>query len=131
MLDRESGHIYRMGSTFGSDVESRPIRRLRRARTLGNGENARAFVPELEVLHEPGLGLVSGQGVDPQMMLRVSKDGGKTWGAERSRSAGRLGHYDARAIWTRLGSGRRWTPELTVTDPVPWRILGARLRDAA
>jgi hypothetical protein len=126
ILDRESGDIYRMSAAFGVDADDRPIRRVRRAPALFQS-NARVFVGAFEVFVEPGLGAVSGQGVNPTMALRTSRDG-KTWSAERSRSAGALGVYDARLRWERNGSGRRWTPELVVTDPVPWRILGAEVQ---
>jgi hypothetical protein len=124
MLDRAGGTIYRMSSDLGSDVDSRPIRRLRRPPALFNN-NARIVVPEFEVFMESGLGLSTGQGSDPQIALKVSPNGGKTFGAERSRSAGARGDYEARAIWFRNGSGMRWQPEVVCTDPVPWKITGA------
>lgn len=64
-------------------------------------------------------------GEQPVACLRISENGGKTWGNERSRLVGAKGEWNTRVIWTRCGSGRRWTPELTFTDPIPWRILGA------
>jgi hypothetical protein len=130
MLDRTQGTVYRLSNTSGVDVDDRPIRRMRRAAALST-ENRRTFVPELEVLHEPGLGVVDAADTDPVMALRISRDGGKTWGSERTRTAGALGHYDTRAIWTRCGSARRWMPELVVSEATPWRILGARVRRSA
>ena len=126
LLDRGSDTIYRMAAALGSDVDGRPMRRVRRATALPS-DNRRAFVSLFEALLEPGLGLVSGQGSDPQIGLRVSPNGGKTWGNERTRSAGALGQYGTRTIWDRCGSGRRWMPEIVVTDPIPWRILGAQV----
>jgi hypothetical protein len=124
MLDRASGAIYRMSSDLGTDVGGGPIRRLRRPSGLWR-ENQRLFISDFEVYLETGLGLPLGQGSDPQIGLRISTDGGKTWGAERFRSAGALGQYGTRVNWTRCGSGRHWTPELVVSDPIPWRVLGA------
>jgi hypothetical protein len=46
---------------------------------------------ELVIDFETGVGLTSGQGVAPQVMLQVSKDGGHTWGNELWRSLGALG----------------------------------------
>lgn len=124
MLDRSSGALYRMASTFGTDADSRPIRRLRRAPALWS-ENAKLYVSAFEVHLEPGLGLTTGQGSDPQVAFRHSRDGGKTWSAERWRSAGALGQYSTRTRWTRCGSGRRWMPEVVVSDPIPFRLTGA------
>lgn len=66
-------------------------------------------------------------GSDPQVMMRQSNDGGKTWGIERWRSAGKQGHYSRRIRWNRLGMGRRRVWEISTTDSIPWRLLGAYL----
>jgi len=65
---------------------------------------------------------------DPQMMLRTSNDGGRTWGTERMRSAGKTGEYGKRIRWTRLGSGRRRVFEVSVTDPIQWNLTDAYLK---
>lgn len=124
MLDLNGGTIYQMSSTLGLDVESRPIRRVIRPAALFQ-QNRPIFVSLFELLLEPGLGLVTGQGSDPKVALRISKDGGKTWGSERLRRAGALGQYDTRVRWFRNGQGRRWMPEVVMTDGIPWRVLGA------
>ena len=67
-------------------------------------------------------------GEDPQVMLRLSNDGGKNWISEQWRSAGKLGEYDHRVRWNRLGMARRRVFEVSVTDPIPWRITGAYLK---
>jgi hypothetical protein len=62
----------------------------------------------------------------PQIALRISTDGGRTWGNERLRSTGKVGEYDLEVAWERCGSANGgWMPEIVVTDAVPWRILGA------
>lgn len=123
MLDRSTGTYYRLASV-GTDVESRPIRRLRRAPALVS-ENKRLFYPLFELYLEPGLGLSSGQGSDPQVMMRYSNDGGKTWSNEQTRSAGALGNYGTRVRWLRCGSGRKRVFEVSVTDAIPWRVMAA------
>ena len=124
ILDRESGDIYRMGAGEETDVDGRPIRRLRRSPCAMN-ENKRVFHSRFEVDLEAGLGDVSGQGADPQIMMRFSNDGGKTWSSERWRSAGKIGEYKHRVFWNRLGSARRRVYEVSVTDPIPWRLTAA------
>lgn len=64
-------------------------------------------------------------GADPQVMLRISNDGGKTFISEQWRSAGRVGEYDHRVRWNRLGQARKRVFEVIVTDPNAWRITGA------
>lgn len=67
-------------------------------------------------------------GVDPVVMLRTSNDGGKNWSPERMRTAGRMGEYDKRVRWTRLGQGRKRVFEVVVTDPIPWKVTGCYMK---
>jgi len=123
-LDRSGATIYRMSVDLFTDVEDRPIRRLRRPPALWS-EGAWIVVSRFEVHVQPGVGLTSGQGDNPQMALRISPNGGKTWGSERWRSIGKIGEFEVRAFWMMCGRGRQWMPEIVVTDPVPTPIVGA------
>lgn len=67
---------------------------------------------------ETGVGLATGQGSDPQAVLRYSTDGGHSWSNELQAPIGAVGEYDTRVIWHRLGRARDFTFEVTVTDPV-------------
>jgi hypothetical protein len=91
-------------------------------------ENERIGFDSLEVHLETGLGLAHGQGVDPQIMLRWSNDGGQTWEPEQWTSAGRMGAYRTRAIWRRLGIARDRVFEIAMTDPIPWRLIDAYIK---
>jgi hypothetical protein len=66
-------------------------------------------------------------GVDPQMLLRTSIDGGHSWSFGRARSMGRLGARRQQACWYGLGQAREMAFEVTVTDPVKIALLGAYL----
>lgn len=122
--DRNAPTIYQMDVTFGFDVDGRPIRRVRRAPTMQK-ELARLYLGKFELDMETGLGLQSGQGSDPQVLLRWSKDGSQTWGNYRTKSAGKIGQYRTRVAWERNGMGRLPVPEIVVSDPVPFRITNA------
>jgi hypothetical protein len=65
---------------------------------------------------------------DPQINLRWSDDGGKTFSNEYSRGCGQAGQFKKRVIWRRLGRSRDRVYELSMTDPVAWRILDADLK---
>lgn len=71
-----------------------------------------------EAYCESGVGLNEGQGANPQIMLRYSKDGGRTYSNEMWRSLGKIGEYLARAVWRSLGQFRQLNIRLTMTDPV-------------
>jgi hypothetical protein len=104
----------------------RTPRRLRRAPHLSK-ENTRLFYSQFQLDLEPGLGLVTGQGSDPLIMLRWSDDGGHTWSNIRTVSAGKMGKFGHRAIWRRLGQGRDRIFEVTVSDPIRWNLIAAWL----
>lgn len=126
MLDNNTGTLYRMSTSIATDVEGRLIRWLRRAPALMS-ENQRISYPCFELDLEPGLGLTNGQGSDPQVMMRMSNDGGKTWGTEQMRSAGKTGEYGKRVRWNRCGQGRRRVFEVSGTDSIRWRLTNAYL----
>jgi hypothetical protein len=107
-------------------LEERPIRRLRRAPHVAN-ENSRVFYRKFELDLERGVGLATGQGETPLVMLRCSRDGGHTWGESIEMSAGALGVYTQRVIARRLGHARDMVFEITVSDPVQWSIVQAWL----
>lgn len=128
ILDWKDSGIYRMNATLTSDIEGNTIRRMRRLPAVV-GENQRIFYSDFEIDMDVGLGLSGGvQGEDPQVMLRFSDDGGKTWSNERWASAGKIGEYSRRVRWNRLGAARRRVWEITMTDPIPWRLNNAYTR---
>ncbi len=124
--DRSSATIYTAAIDLPLDVDGRPIRRLRRTPAVFR-EHQRLQIARLEVWLDAGVGTPTGQGQTPQVMLRASTDGGRTWGPERTASAGAQGQYQARAQWWRLGQSRDRVFEVSVSDPVPWRLLDAFL----
>ncbi len=102
---------------------------LRRQRTfvIPNSENFRIFLKKLEFEVQRGVGLNDGQGSDPQLMFQLSRDGGKTWGPERSISIGKQGEYSRRAIVRQLGIARNPVGRITMSDPVFWALCAAYL----
>lgn len=80
-------------------------------------------VPELELHMETGVGIETGQGSDPQIMMRYSVDGARTWSNELWRSIGAIGEYDARIRWNRLGVGRQWCFEFNYSEPTPCSFI--------
>ena len=91
------------------------------------------FHHQLQVDLEAGLGptppLLDGGGAarDPQIGLRWSDDGGHVWSNTHLADAGQVGEYRDRAIWRRLGRSRDRIYEISVSDPIPWRIIDAFL----
>lgn len=83
-----------------------------------HADRRRIELNELELEFEPGIGLTAGQGSDPQVMLRYSVDGGKTWSKELWRDIGAIGDYQRRVLYRNLGIGRQYVFDISVSDPV-------------
>ena len=124
VVDRVGSTVYAQSIDYTTDVNDDYIRRVRRSPAVF-ADHARIEFAALEVFLQSGLGTASGQGSDPQVMLRSSNDGGQTWGNERSGSAGAQGAYTTRVRFRRLGASRDRVFEVSVTDPIPWRIVDA------
>lgn len=85
----------------------------------------------LELVFEQGVGVLSGQGVDPQVMLQWSDDGGRTWSNEIKRSLGKVGEFRGTALFNRLGQSRDRVYKYSVSDPVRRTLIQAILKNAA
>lgn len=129
--DYQNGKIYAFDlNTYADDGQ--PQKWLRSWRALPTGANnlARTVQHSMQLDCETGVGLNTGQGIDPQVMLRWSDDGGHTWSNEHWKSMGRIGRSGYRTIWRRLGATlkiRDRVYELSGTDPVRIYIMGAEL----
>jgi len=129
--DYENGNIYTFDLTTYADNGS-PQKWLRSWRALPTGANnlTRTIQHSMQLDCETGVGLNSGQGSDPEVMLRFSDDGGHTWSNEHWKSMGAIGQYGKRTIWRRLGATmkiRDRVYEVSGTDPVRIYIMGAEL----
>lgn len=123
IADYASGNIYRLAEgVYTDNGMQRPVEiTSRHIHNVGN----RISISMLQVLFEPGAGLVIGQGEDPQVSMSISKDGGFTYGNEIFRSIGQIGQYLYRSIWYRLGQARDWVFRFRITDPIKVVIIGA------
>jgi hypothetical protein len=83
-----------------------------------------AILREIEVECERGVGIPSGQGSDPQWMLRFSRDGGMTFGNEKTASIGAVGKRRAKCKWNNLGRFQTGAIEISCSDPVKRAIYG-------
>lgn len=124
--DYQNGAIYALDPRTPTD-NGATIRRLRRTPHIVEDFN-QTYHEMLQIQFEPGIGLATGQGSNPQALLRWSNDGGKNWSNEHWRSAGKAGQYRNRAIWRKLGQARDRVYELSVSDPVWWAVVSAELR---
>ena len=129
--DYENGNIYTLDLNVYADNGG--IQKwLRSWRALPTGQNnlKRTAQHSLQLDCESGTGLITGQGSDPEIMLRWSDDGGHTWSNEHLSKMGKIGEYYRRVFWRRLGMTlklRDRVYEVSMTDPVKTAIVGAEL----
>jgi hypothetical protein len=123
----ETGVVYVLDPTVYTDAE-RPLVRQRVTPVLRQ-EQEWLTVQRLRVLIETGVGRDGGEepGVDPQIMLEVSRTNGHTWENARWASARPQGQYGRTVEWRRLGRARQWTFRVSVSDPVPVAFFGASI----
>lgn len=105
-----TGVIYEASRT-NADV-SHALRRTAISRNLYL-EGNQFTVAELEFLMRLGDHTL---GRDATLMLKVSRDGGRTFGSEMTLSAGGLGEFETRVIKRALGRGRQFCVDVSMTD---------------
>ena len=125
-LDGKSyvGH-YESGDLFELDYDtftdnSNSFIRIRHTSVIHNKGLSLSF-RSLILDAEAGVGLVTGQGSDPQVMMRTRIDG--DWSSELWRSLGAIGERNKKPTWNNLGTGYEWEVELSVSDPVAFNLF--------
>lgn len=122
--DWETSTVYRQDTSIPTD-NGQSIVRQRRAPHLSN-EQRFMFYSAFQLDMETGLGTTSGQGVAPTALLQWSDDGGHTWSSGVVMNAGARGEYVTRCMaHGSLGRSRDRVFQVTVSDPIPWRLLQA------
>ena len=67
-------------------------------------------------------------GIDPQVSLSYSDNGGHTFSPERTISMGKIGNYLGRCIWRNLGQSRDRVYRITCKEPVKFSLIGCEIR---
>jgi Phage stabilisation protein len=122
--DYANGRIYRLKPDVYTDNGDTIAREIVSPHSFGP-DDEQGFVSEIRVDLETGVGLATGQGSDPQIMLSLSRDGGHSFGTERWTSAGKTGNYRHRARWRRCGRARDLVLKLRITDPIECNLIRA------
>ena len=129
--DYENGNIYTLDlSVYADNGGIQKWLRSWRALPTGTNNLRRSSQHSLQLDCESGTGLNTGQGSDPEIMLRWSDDGGHTWSNEHLSKMGKIGQYYRRVFWRKLGMTlklRDRVYEISQTDPVKAVIVGAEI----
>lgn len=123
--DSESGKVGKLDWTTYTELGEQIIGTAVSAPFHANRQ--RVGMPLLELDMDVGVGLTSGQGSDPQIVLDWSDDGARTWSqVQRPKSFGKIGEYAKRVRWQQVGKAfYQRVLRVTVSDPVPRCIVQA------
>jgi hypothetical protein len=87
-------------------------------------DGVRSVHDSIEVVLKTGVGITTGQGSDPEMMLRYSDDSGMTWTSLPNRKIGQIGKYRTRVKWHRCGSTNSARAyEGSISDPIEVQMV--------
>lgn len=126
LSDYATNVLYTMSPTAYTDNGTPIVRELITRHLFSNYDLIRISSVYLDM--ETGVGLQSGQGANPFVMLQYSKDNGRTWSAERWASVGAVGLYRTRVLWRRFGRTRDALFRIRMTDPVKFVVIDGALK---
>tara|TARA_Y100000310_G_scaffold345726_1_gene468878 strand:- start:852 stop:2255 length:1404 start_codon:yes stop_codon:yes gene_type:complete len=127
VTDHRNGNIYELD--FDSQTDNTDmIQRQRILPTLSSAmlksPNKRILLSKIYIDMEKGVGILTGQGSDPVILVETSVDGGYSWLPAEAVSTGEMGEKVLKVIAYQMASGYEITIRLTVTDPVVTVLKG-------
>ena len=85
---------------------------------LGIGAGKRLLMRKAKIMLETGVGIVSGQGSLPQVMMSYSLDGGQTFSTERFINIGQMGDFLVKVEFWEMVSFYDIQLKISISDPV-------------
>lgn len=134
-VDHRNGNVYELDLDTHTDNGDTRIR----IRTLPSFTGAligkpgkRITVGGVRIGMQVGVGIASGQGVNPVVMCEFSNDGGHTYGTESHVEIGAMGDYTQTVSFDDFATGYDVRCRIKCTDPVYFSLFDAvvKLREA-
>ena len=105
------------------------VRRVRRTANIHGGlyqaPGKELIFDRVHFDFETGVGIATGQGSDPQVMIRFSDDAGRTWSAEQWHPMGVAGDYLRRVTLNQQGRAYNRVYEVAYSEPTRFSLIGA------
>lgn len=111
--------------TFTDDSET--IIRERVSAPIVDPAGDRIMMSRFQLIMEVGVGLITGQGSDPQVMFQASYDGGKSWTNEDWIDIGRMGEGRIKVEWHNMASAYEIMVRIRISDPVFFCVHSAAI----
>lgn len=124
--DRRNGKIYEMSMDFYSDAGEEIARE--RIYTHLSDEDNRIRYNNLDIGVETGVGTQNGEDANPQISLRLSRNGARTWSNPYTKTIGAVGKYQTKVTFRRLGIAEQMTFRIRITSRVKVAITGSYLK---
>jgi len=118
--DYANTNIYKLDLDYFKDGDDL-INRERVTQVL-HKDRRRIQIHALEVEVEAGTATGTDEGF---LLLRYSKNGGKSWSTWMARSMGKIGEYGKRTIWRSFPEGRDWVFHIKCSVNAPFNLVGA------
>lgn len=118
--DYRNGNVYEFDKDTFTDNGDTILRKRVTLPVEANGRDI--IVRKLELIAQKGVGLATGQGSDPMVMLEISRDRGHTWESLEWESLGEMGDYERSITWSGLGRAKSFTFAIKYTDPTAFSL---------
>lgn len=126
--DYQNGAIYQLTRNSYTDAGWPLLAKRRAPHVWDKGQRGRVFMQSLQLDFNVGQANASGMGSNPRCALRISRDGGHTFGDPIYAPMGQIGEYRTRTMYRKLGWGRDNVVDLEIVDPVNRDLVGATLK---
>ena len=125
IIDNSTPHIYQLSSKYYTD-DGTTIRRERITPILTDPAGNEIIIHYIKFQLKQGVGSgTCGKDYVPELRLRISRDGGKTYGNELAQSIGKAGRNEYETIFYRLGRAKSFVFKITFDNNAPFFLLGA------
>mgnify|MGYP003663933620 CR=1 FL=1 len=94
---------------------------------LLNAKGKRTQMSRMELIMETGVGVASGQGDNPRIMIEASYDGGRSWSHGTWAKTGRLGEFVIKVEWFSLRTFLDLMVRVSSSDPVNYSIYSGTI----
>lgn len=123
ILDYKEPKMYDMSTNYGTDNGATIKRLITSPHFLFPNDTSIGW---FELVMKQGTGAQAGNDENPQARLRVSKDGGVSYGGERTEPIGTIGQRLQKTAFDELGASDSWVFEITHYNTTQFMVLGAK-----